>query len=87
MPGAFIWDSTNHMRNMNTVFVQQSYPRVGPSIDAYAIDNNGDIVGCGSNNGTQQAFLIKATVPEPSTLLLAATGIAGLLAYAWRKRK
>ena len=26
-------------------------------------------------------------VPEPSTLLLLATGVAGLLAYAWRKRK
>ena len=25
-------------------------------------------------------------VPEPSTLVLLATGLAGLLAYAWRKR-
>lgn len=31
-----------------------------------------------------QAF---APIPEPSTLALCATGIAGLLAYAWRKRK
>ena len=28
-----------------------------------------------------------AAVPEPSTLVLAAAGLAGLLAYAWRKRK
>jgi hypothetical protein len=28
-----------------------------------------------------------ATVPEPSTLVLVATLLAGLLAYAWRKRK
>jgi hypothetical protein len=27
------------------------------------------------------------TVPEPSTLALLATGLVGLLAYAWRKRK
>lgn len=26
-------------------------------------------------------------IPEPGTLLLLATGLAGLLAYAWRKRK
>lgn len=28
-----------------------------------------------------------ASVPEPGTLLLAATGLFGLLAYAWRKQK
>jgi len=26
-------------------------------------------------------------VPEPSTLVLLAAGLLGLLAYAWRKRK
>jgi hypothetical protein len=28
-----------------------------------------------------------AVVPEPGTLALLATGLIGLLAYAWRKRK
>ena len=28
-----------------------------------------------------------APMPEPSTLLLTATGLFGLLAYAWRKRR
>ena len=34
-----------------------------------------------------QHLSVGAAVPEPSTLLLAAAGLAGLLAYAWRKRK
>ena len=51
------------------------------------ISHNGDyIVGYGTILGAQHAFLLAAT-PEPSTLLLATAGLAGLLAYAWRKRK
>jgi len=34
-----------------------------------------------------QHLSVGAAVPEPSTLLLATAGLAGLLAYAWRKRK
>jgi len=30
---------------------------------------------------------IKIVVPEPSTIALLASGLFGLLAYAWRKRK
>ena len=32
-------------------------------------------------------ILQQVPVPEPSALLLAACGIAGLLTYAWRRRK
>ena len=32
-------------------------------------------------------IMTAVATPEPSTLLLAATGLLGLLAYAWRKRK
>jgi len=32
-------------------------------------------------------FEVQALVPEPGTLALLATGLIGLLAYAWRKRK
>lgn len=31
--------------------------------------------------------LVSGAVPEPSVLVLAASGLIGLLAYAWRKRK
>ena len=34
-----------------------------------------------------QHLSIGAAVPEPSTLLLAAAGLVGLLAYAWRRRR
>ncbi len=55
---------------------------------ATAISENGSyIVGYGPVNGVMHGFLLTAVVPEPSTLLLAATALAGLLAYAWRKRK
>jgi hypothetical protein len=32
-------------------------------------------------------YLAGTTVPEPTALVLMATGVIGLLAYAWRKRK
>ena len=42
----------------------------------------------GTLNGVTQAFLLTpAATPEPSTLLLAAAGLVGLLAYAWQKHK
>ena len=33
------------------------------------------------------ATITETTVPEPSTLVLLALGLIGLLAYAWRKRR
>ena len=37
--------------------------------------------------GTIDNFEIVGTVPEPGTIVLLITGLIGLLAYAWRKRK
>ena len=55
----------------------------GGALKAEEISHNGDyIVGYGTILGVQHAFLLAAT-PEPSTLLLATAGLAGLLAYAW----
>ena len=58
-------------------------------VQGTGINDAGDIVGYGTNpSGTSgEVFLLTPTAtPEPSTLLLAALGVAGLLAYAWRKR-
>jgi autotransporter-associated beta strand protein len=56
----------------------------------------GDINGDGTVNITDLGLLLShynqvgfgatSAVPEPSTMLLAAAGLIGLLAYAWRKR-
>ena len=56
-----------------------------------ARDINGDkIVGWGSLNGVETAFIIyqtesEAEVPEPATLLLVGSGLAGL-AVRWRSK-
>jgi hypothetical protein len=50
------------------------------------VNDNGQIAGLGTVGGVTHAFLLTPT-PEPSALLLAATGLMGLLAYAWRKQK
>jgi hypothetical protein len=60
--------------------------------NAISIDNNGDIAGYGTNaSGTaNMGFVITGfptPTPEPSTLLLAGMGLAGVLAYAWKQRK
>jgi probable HAF family extracellular repeat protein len=44
------------------------------------------ITGKGTIGGATHGFVLQL-VPEPSSLLLAAGSLIGLLAYAWRKRK
>jgi hypothetical protein len=87
---AFIYgyQGVNTMKDMNTVFA--SIIPTGWTLNcATGIDNNGDIVGCMSNGTSNEGFLITApaATPEPSALLLTATGLVGVLTYAWRKRK
>jgi hypothetical protein len=49
---------------------------------------NVNFSGLVSLSGTGHAeFGTLTTIPEPGTLALLATGLMGLLAYAWRKRK
>lgn len=40
-----------------------------------------------SNVALDSSQFVGAPIPEPSTIVLLATGLLGLLAYAWRKRK
>jgi probable HAF family extracellular repeat protein len=55
--------------------------------EAYAINDNGWIVGDGINaSGQPHAFLL-TPIPEPSTLALLGIGAIGLLGYAWRKKR
>jgi hypothetical protein len=41
----------------------------------------------GAGAGISHYTITTSSVPEPSTLALVGTGVFGLLAYAWRKRK
>jgi hypothetical protein len=65
-------------------------------------DGSPDLMGMGTqatrsspnyNNGVGYSFasdsvaFINVLVPEPSSVILSACGLVGLLAYAWRKRK
>jgi probable HAF family extracellular repeat protein len=53
--------------------------------EATAINDKGQIVGVGAGpSGFNDGFLLTPT-PEPSTLALLCAGVAGLLAYSWRR--
>jgi hypothetical protein len=48
---------------------------------------NGAIFASREDSFYAGATLVLTTVPEPSVIMLLWTGLVGLLAYAWRKRK
>ncbi len=86
---AFVY-SNGVMTDLNTL-VQGGLGPFSELNFACGISPNGEyIVGDGTiaATGYTHGFLLTATAtPEPSTLLLAVSGLMGLLACAWRKRK
>ena len=74
--------------DLNTVL--SNYNQTGMDWDQGDFDYNGTVNGADLNtvlSNYNQSLSVGAAVPEPSTLLLAAAGLAGLLAYGWRKTK
>ena len=91
VPGDASLDGTTNGADLTTVL--SNYNKTGYS--GLSGWQAGDFNGDGTVNGADlttvlsnynQHVSIGAAVPEPSTLLLAAAGLVGLLAYAWRKK-
>jgi hypothetical protein len=84
---AFLWDSANGMRELDQVLTTLG---LGPQLagwDLYAatgISADGKvIVGWGTNPSGVEAWI--AIIPEPSTALLLAAGLAGFAAARRRR--
>jgi probable HAF family extracellular repeat protein len=75
-------DNNGTMTDLNSLID----PHLGWTLEtATAINDNGQIVGWGTNaSGQTEAFLLSNPVPEPSSLVLAALGFTGLAAWGWR---
>ena len=92
---AAVWSASAGLQDLNTLYSADlaawSAAHGNQTIvlnDAEAINDSGWISGIATINGTgNQVFLLALPVPEPSTLLLAAMGLAGLLAFAWKRRR
>ena len=86
-------DSNGTVNGADLNIVLSNYNRTGADT-TWAMgdfDSNGTVNGADlntvlSNYNQTMGLSAGAAVPEPSTLLLAAAGMASLLAYAWRKR-
>jgi probable HAF family extracellular repeat protein len=90
---AFIWTpnaangTTGTMEDLNVKFASLK-PANYTFTCAVDINDNGDILGVMYYGATKHLFLISSVpTPEPSTIALIASGLVGLLAYAWRKRR
>jgi hypothetical protein len=81
-------DGTVNGGDLNTVL--SNFNKTGLSWAQGDFDYNTTVNGADLNtvlSNFNQHLSVTGAVPEPSSLLLLAAGLAGLLAYAWRKRK
>ena len=81
-------DGTVNGGDLNTVL--SNFNKTGMTWSQGDFDYNGTVNGSDLNtvlSNFNQHLSVTGAVPEPSTLLLVVAGLAGLLAYGWRKRK
>jgi hypothetical protein len=81
-------DNTVNGADLNVVL--SNYNKTGGYWYQGDFNYDGTVNGADLNmvlSNYNQSLGVAAAVPEPSALLLAAAGLMGLLACAWRKRK
>jgi hypothetical protein len=79
VPTSGAWSAKLYIDHASTAAWTHNYTEGNPTIGAVVIGSYDDAVKFDN-------FEL-SSVPEPSTLMLLGTGLLGLLAYAWRKRK
>lgn len=95
--GAYVAATTNGTTSADRslAFADRTISAVGLNTsDVYSLHFIDEFGGIRPSSGTPQSWgwcglgsVTVSSVPEPSTIALLATGLIGLLAYAWRKRK
>jgi hypothetical protein len=88
LPGDANLDGTVNGADLNTVL--SNFNQIGMGWRQGDFNYDGTVNGADLNtllSNFNQHSSVGAAVPEPSTVLLAAAGLLGVLAYGWRKRK